>query len=268
MSVAEISSIQVRPRAAIAPSPARIGIVIDAACDLPSRFFDGKDSAVIPVSVRVGDMVYVDQHNPASTLRYLREQQDGRGFTADASPLPVAQMQALFLERFALAYDSVYCLTTASTRSQTYQNAMLASAQSLASIRAVRETAGISRPFQLRVIDSKNQFAAQGIQALALRDMVDSGTSTRDIRDRLFKIIDSTYGYIAIDDLKHMCNRARLRGASSIGLIGASVGTAMDTSPSFAAAWARPRRWPGSAAAPTPGSDCSPSPPGRCSAAC
>lgn len=233
MSVVDVdfSSTPARQPAVIAPTAARVGIVVDAACDLPDGFFDSQDVAVIPVSVKVGNTVYVDQHNPESTLRYLREQHGGRGFIAESSPLPIGQMQSLFLERFALDYDSVYCLTITSTRSQIHDNAMQASAQSLTSIRVARDAAGIQRPFQFRVIDSKNLFAAQGVQALALRDLIDKGTPAKDIRDALFKVIDATYGYIVIDDLKYMRNRARLRGDRSIGLIGATLGTAMDVKP-------------------------------------
>jgi DegV family protein with EDD domain len=225
--------------AEIAPAPAptaepsrqRIGIVVDAACDLPESFFASPDVAVLPVTVQVGNMTYVDQHSPDSTLRFLREQDGGRGVTAVSTPQTAAEMQSMFMERFALDYDSVYCLTISSTRSQIHDHAMQGSVQALPHIREARAAAGVQRPFQMRVIDTKNLFAAQGIPALALRDLLDSDLSSKDIRDRLYQVIDATYGYLVVDDLGYMRKRARLRGDRSVGMVAAMVGGAMDIKP-------------------------------------
>lgn len=209
----------------------RVGIVVDAACDLPESFFGSPDIVVLPVSIQVGDTTYIDQHSPDSTLRYLREQDGGRGVTAVSTPQSVADMQSSFIERFALDYDSVYCLTITASRSQIHDNAMQASLQVLPHVRAARAAAGIQRPFQFRVIDTRNLFAAQGIPALALRDLLDAGLPSRDVRDRLYQTIDATYGYLVVDDLGYMRKRARLRGDRSVGLMTAMLGDAMDIKP-------------------------------------
>jgi len=219
------------PPAVTSSQRLRIGIVVDAACDLPDEFFATPDVAVLPVSVQVGNMTYIDQHSPDSTLRYLREQDGGRGVTAISTPQSVGDMQSMFLERFALDYDSVYCLTITSTRSQIHDNAMQASVQALPHIREARAAAGLQRPFQLRVIDTKNLFAAQGIPALALRDLLSDDLPSKDIRDRLYQVIDATYGYLVVDDLGYMRKRARLRGDRSVGMLASMIGGAMDIKP-------------------------------------
>lgn len=209
----------------------RIGIVVDAACDLPQAFFESPDVTVIPVTIRVGNMVYVDQHHSDSTMRYLREQHGGRGVHATSHPMDVNEMTSLFMERYALDYDSVYCLTITAMRSPIHDTAMQASTQVLNAARAARQAADIHRPLQFRVIDTKNLFAAQGIPALALRDLIDQGMQAKDIREELFKVIDATYGYLVVDDLKYMRARARLRGDRSFGLVSAMLGDAMDIKP-------------------------------------
>lgn len=209
----------------------RVGIVVDAACDLPESFFDSPDVVVLPVSIQVGSMTYIDQHSPDSTLRYLREQDGGRGVTAVSTPQSVVGMQSTFIERFALDYDSVYCLTITASRSQIHDNAMQASMQVLPHIRAARAAAGIQRPFQFRVIDTRNLFAAQGIPALALRDLLAAGLPSKEVRDRLYQVIDATYGYLVVDDIGYMRKRTRLRGDRSVGLMTAMLGDAMDVKP-------------------------------------
>lgn len=209
----------------------RVGIVIDAACDVPDTFLASPDVAVLPVTIQVGNMTYVDQHSPDSTLRYLREQSGGRGVTGVSAAQSVADMQSTFLERFALDYDSVYCLTITASRSQIHDNAMQASMQVLPHIREARAAAGIQRPFQFRVIDTRNLFAAQGIPALALRDLLAADLPSKDVRDRLYDVIDATYGYLVVDDIGYMRKRTRLRGDRSVGLMTAMLGDAMDVKP-------------------------------------
>lgn len=216
---------------ASAATETRVGIVVDAACDLPDAFFSSPDVAVLPVTIQIGDMTYIDQHSPDSTLRYLREQDGGRGATAVSTAQSVADMQSTFLERFALDYDSVYCLTITASRSQIHDNAMQASMQVLPHIREARAAAGIQRPFQFRVIDTRNLFAAQGIPALALRDLLAAGLPSRDVRDRLYEVIDATYCYLAVDDIGYMRKRTRLRGDRSVGLMTAMFGDALDVKP-------------------------------------
>lgn len=218
----------------IGPRPheaVRTGIVVDAACDLPPWYFDSPDVAVLPVSIHVGNMTYVDQHQADSTTRYLQEQHGGRGVNATSHPLEVEAMEQLFTERYAMDYDSVYCLTITSTRSPIHDTAQQASVQMLNAARALRRAEGIQRPLNFRVIDTKNLFAAQGIPALALRDLIDKNTPPKDIRDELFKVIDATYGYLVVDDLKYMRARARLRGDRSFGLFTAMLGDALSVKP-------------------------------------
>jgi fatty acid-binding protein DegV len=102
---------------------ARTAIVVDAGCDLPAEFFARPDVVVLPITVKVGDHAYTDNHNAATTRRFLDENMGGRGAVAETSPYSVREIRALFLERLVLDYDSIYCLTISAKRSEIYDNA-------------------------------------------------------------------------------------------------------------------------------------------------
>ena len=43
---------------------ARVGIVVDASCDVPDAFLKDPDVSVIPIPIRIRGQTYVDQHDP------------------------------------------------------------------------------------------------------------------------------------------------------------------------------------------------------------
>ncbi len=210
---------------------ARVGIIVDASCDVPDDFLNDPDVAVIPIPIRIGSHTYMDQHDPAATRQYMRENANGEGASTQSVPLDAEAMKSLFVERFALDYDSVYCLTIAQSRSPIYDAASQGSMLALNAIRAQRQAADISRPFQFRVIDTKQMFAGSGVAPLALQSMLKAGMETRDIRDALYRVIDTSYAYAVPDDLGYARARAKLRGDKSIGMVSALVGGALDIKP-------------------------------------
>ncbi|MEP7044525.1 MAG: DegV family protein [Dokdonella sp.] len=210
---------------------ARTAIVVDAGCDLPTEFFEQPGVMVLPISVKVGEHEYTDNHSAETTQRFLADNLGGRNAGAETRPYSVKEIRALFLERLVLDYDSVYCLTISAKRSQIYENAMRASLDIIRDSREMRSAAGIAKPFLLRVIDTKNVFAGQGIPALDLADMINRGMAPRDITPRLFKIVEASYGYFVPDDLYYLRTRAKKSGDRSVGLVGAMLGSTLDIKP-------------------------------------
>ena len=210
---------------------ARTGLVIDASCDVSPDFITHPDVAVIPIPIRIGSATYVDQHDADATSRYMRENANGEGVTGQSIPLDADQMSRFFLERFALEYDSVFCLTITASRSPIHDAARHGSTLAMNAIRTTRQASGITRPFQFRVIDTRNMFAGSGIPAMALMDMLATQMPAKDIRDALQRIIDATHTYYAPDNLGYARTRSRVRGDRSIKLLSVLLGSALDIKP-------------------------------------
>ena len=206
----------------------RIGIVVDSACDLPLEYLERNNIVILPITVRIGEAVLADHRDEQATLSFLHAHVAERGHEAETTPFTVNQIRDLFLGRLVIDYDHVFCMTITKTRSPIHDNAMQASFAILNDYKPVRQAAGHNSPFALRVIDTQNLFAAQGITAVEAVRMRDAGASVQQIRVRLEELANNTHGYMIPRDLYYLRNRARTKGDRSVGLLSAALGSALD----------------------------------------
>jgi DegV family protein with EDD domain len=209
----------------------RIGLVVDSACDLPGRYFREHAITLLPVTVRIGDDTLTDMRDEQETLQFLHSHIAERGADAETAPFTVQQIQELFLGRLVIDYDYVFCLTTTRTRSPIYDNAMQASFAILNEYRPIRAAAGHDTPFALRVVDSQNVFAGQGVTAVEAVRLIESGEGAAKIRARLEYLALHTHAYMVAPDLQYLRARTRKRGDRSVSLVAATLGSALDIKP-------------------------------------
>lgn len=151
----------------------RIGIVVDSACDLPPAWLEAHNVKLLPVTVRIGETRFVDLRDERATLDFVEAHVAERGHMAETAAYPSEQIKALFLDELVVDYDYVFCLTITRSRSQIHDNATHASFAILNEYKPIRAAAGHTTPFALRIVDSQQVFAGQGIlpvEAVRLRD--------------------------------------------------------------------------------------------------
>jgi DegV family protein with EDD domain len=209
----------------------RIGLVVDSACDLPKSFLDQHRIAILPITLRIADHTFHDNRDPAVTASFYREHFGQRGQDAETSPFSVDQIRALFLERLVLEHDHVLVLTIAGSRSPIHDNAQQAAHGILTAYKAVRARAGLQGPFTVRVIDTQNLFAGQGVTAVEAVRLIRAGRSATEVRERIEALVPDTYGYMLPRDLYFLRARAQKKGDRSVGLLSAALGTALDIKP-------------------------------------
>lgn len=208
----------------------RIGLVVDSACDLPQAFCEEHGIINLPVTVHVGKEEFVDRRDPAATLEFYRRHLTNAAH-AETAPLSAEQIKELFLQRLVLDYDFVFCETVASSRSPIFENATQASLTILSEYKAVRAKAGVPGPFALRVIDSQNLFAGQGVLAVETARLIREGHTPNRIRERLDALIPNLYLYGLPSDLYHLRSRANKKGDKSVGWLKYAAGIALDMKP-------------------------------------
>lgn len=209
----------------------RVGLVVDSACDLPKDFIERHAIEILPISVRIDDVVQVDHRDEEATLGFLHSHIAERGANAETIPFTVEQIRDLFLRKLVIDYDYVFCMTITRTRSPIYDNAQKASFAILNEYKAVRSAAGNQTPFALRVIDTQTLFCAQGIIPVEAVRLREAGENPPKIRARLEQLAANTYGYLVPRDLYYIRNRARMKGDRSVSLLSAALGTALDIKP-------------------------------------
>ncbi|MGV8942334.1 MAG: DegV family protein [Lysobacter sp.] len=209
----------------------RIGLVVDSACDLPLEYLQDHGVTILPITVRIGQAVLADHRNEEATLEFLDSHVAEGGAEAETMPFTVQQIQRLFLERLVIDFDYVFCLTITRTRSPIYDNAQQASFAILNEYKPTRTGAGNTTPFALRVIDTQNVFAAQGITAVEAIRLRDAGEGAPKIRARLENLALHTHGYVVPRDLYYLRARLRSKGDRSVGLVSAALGSMLDIKP-------------------------------------
>jgi len=209
----------------------RIGIVVDSTCDLPNDFIQGNNVVLLPITVRIGEAFLADHRDEEATLSFLQAHVAERGHEAETVPYSVEQIRDLFLGKLVVDYDHVFCLTVTRTRSPIHEHAVQASFAILNDYKPIRQAAGYNSPFALRVIDTQNLFAAQGVAVVEAVRMRQAGAGVQQIRERLEELALNTHGYMIPRDLYYLRARARAKGDRSVGLLSAALGTALDIKP-------------------------------------
>jgi len=207
------------------------GIVIDACCDVPAEFLTQPNVVVIPIPIKIGNSIYIDQHDLQANARYIRENAQGQGAYGQSEPMNAEQMQDFFLEHCALAFDQVYCLTVDAGVSPIYAAASQGLDMALNTIRKFRHEADISRPFICRVVDTRNVFAGEGIAALLLQELLQQPLHPADMFKKFIKGVNSIHTYITADDLGYARNRIKARGDNSLSWLSVFLGQTLNIKP-------------------------------------
>ncbi len=209
----------------------RMGLAIDASCDIPQTFLQEHNIAVMPITVRVDGEVFLDDRSQAELHRFLDRKLGDRSHSAETEPCSVEEVQQLFLDKLVLEQDCVFCLTVTATRSPINEHVIKASFAVLKHYREVREKAGIPGPFLMRVIDTRNLFAGAAPAIVEATRLIKAGESAPAIRERLTHIANNSYGYMLPRDLYYLRARAKKKGDRSVGLFSAVLGSALDIKP-------------------------------------
>lgn len=209
----------------------RIGLVVDAGCDLPDEMIADENVVVLPIAVRIGDHMTLDTRNSDVTRQFMESDIAKDAAEAETIPYTVDQIRELFLSKLVHEYDYVFCQTIASSRSPIYERAVQASFGILNDYHEIRRAAGNNTPFALRVQDTGNLFAGQALPAWDTLRQRKAGESPMRIRTRLERVVNSTRGLVVTPDLYYMRNRGRKKGDRSVSLVSAMLGTALDVKP-------------------------------------
>lgn len=209
----------------------RMGLAIDAACDLPQAFLHQHNIAVMPITIRVDGEEFMDNRSQVELHRFLDRNLGNRSHTAETIPCSVEDVQKLFLDKLVLEQDCVFCLTITATRSAINDHVIKASFAVLKNYRQMREPQGITGPFLMRVIDTRTLFAGSAPAIVEATRLIEAGEQPAAIRERLTYIANNSYGYMLPRDLYYLRARAKKKGDRSVGLVSAMLGSALDIKP-------------------------------------
>jgi len=199
----------------------RLGIVIDSAAEVPPEVLSNPHVRMLPVPIRLGDRLYLDERNPDATRAFNVHLQDLKtAENARSQPPGEPEIRKFLLEQISTGFDHVFGLFVMSSRSPIYRSAFEAASRVITDSMPVRMRAGIKGPLLVECYDSQNLFSGYGVQVLeALREF-EAEPAVANIRSHMQQLSRSSYGYLAPSNLDYLLVRARARGDTSVGLIG------------------------------------------------
>ena len=186
----------------------RIGVVVDATCDLPETFYTGKGLGLLPIRIQADNAVFADLRKRDETQAFYREHAETDAAKFESTPPSVDEICEVFLKRLVIDYDFVFCITVAAKRSPTFQNVSAAALQVLNQYRPYRTQAGIKTPFAMRVIDGQSFFSGTGALVAETVRMIEQGIGAHEIRLR----IESLAPKICIHMVPQNLSQLRARG--------------------------------------------------------
>lgn len=209
----------------------RVGLIVDSACDLPHEFTRKNDIFIMPVTAVIDGETYIDDHDPVRTQEFYSSGLLDKGHTAETQAFSAEQIHDLFMEKIITEYDVAFCETVAKSRSLVFDNATEAMNSVMAHYQAAREQSGRPGKFSMRVIDSKQIFAGQGLLAAHTLKLIDQKLSKNALRNEVDAFTGKIYTCVIPRDLHYVRERARRRGDKSVSAFGAFLGKTLNITP-------------------------------------
>ncbi len=207
--------------------------VVDSACDLPPEFMKEHGIEILPISVRFGSTLFIDNRDPDTTMDLYRGGVlAAKGIDAETVPYNTEQITELFENRIAPNYEGAQVITITSTRSPMFENARQAAFVNLPRIKIARQKVGKEAHFTLRVMDSRTLFTGQGVLLWeAVRLLEKEKIPLSRISTPLEQLRNNIYAYLVPNDLHFVRNRGKKKGDKSVGWLSYRVGSALNIKP-------------------------------------
>lgn len=211
----------------------RIGLVTDAACDLPPAFLEQHAVTVLPVTLRMGDSEYFDTRDQGETLAFFNKVKPESLQAAEAVPPAVEDIRDLFLRRLVIDYDFVFCVTMDTAAGAMFEHATRASYAILSGYKSIRREAGIEGPFALRVVNSRSLFTGQAVVVADLLRRVQEDLGVGELRRHVDQLSHDVHTYVLPSDIAQLRNATGVGRDHHVGLAGYMVANTLNIKPLF-----------------------------------
>lgn len=209
----------------------RVGLIVDSACDLPYEFRRKHDLFVLPVTAVIDGQTYVDEHEPVRTQEFYQSGLLQKGHHAETRAFSSRQIHDLFMEKIVTQFDVAICETVTRSRSLIFQNATEAMNSVMAHYHEARKVAGRDGTFSMRVLDSRQIFAGQGLLAAHTLRLIGQKLPKNVLRNEIESFTNSIYTCVIPRDLHYIRERARKRGDKSVSALVAFLGRTLNITP-------------------------------------
>lgn len=176
-----------------------VRIVTDSGCDLAPEITDALGVAVVPLSIRFGDVEYTDLVD-LSPEQFYAEMDTQDVLPETAAPAPGAFAEA-FERMAAEGAESIVCINLSEALSATAQ--------------AARTAAKTLDGLDVRVVDSKSATVGQGSIVLRAAEAARAGAGVDEIIEQTNDLSSRTHVFGVLDTLENLKKGGRIGNAQA-----------------------------------------------------
>jgi hypothetical protein len=172
---------------------ADIALITDSACDIPAETLDQHQIHVVPLNLHFKDSVFLDKItiHPHQFYNLLKTQKQ---HPTSSQPSPKT-VQNLF-SFLSTHYDSIIAVTISSKLSGVYEQ--------------FRNAAEKINSKDIKIIDSKNLSASEGLIVLKIAQEIQKGKDFNQIKESVDEWVKKTKILVDINTLKYMVRGGRV----------------------------------------------------------
>jgi DegV family protein with EDD domain len=182
-------------------SSQRVRIVTDSACDLPQQVADDLGIEIVPLTIRIGGVEYVDRAD-LSPSQFWAKCAEVADLPETAAPAP-GEFEAVYRKLAAEGAESVVVISLSAGLSATMQSAELAA-------RSVSDT------IQVTVVDSQQVTLGLGLIVTRAARLAHDGGSHDQVIALARSLATTTKVWGALDTLDNLKKGGRIGGAKAL----------------------------------------------------
>ena len=178
-----------------------VRVITDSACDMPRALLDEHHIDVVPLTIRFGAEEFTDGVDLTSADFWKRCSESAQ-LPETAAPAPGA-FQAAYERAIDDGCDGVVVVALSSELSATYQAAVVGAE-------------AVAGRIDVRVVDSRNVTAAEGLLALDTAEFASTGASVDDVAARATSRAGAAGLVGTLNTLDHLVKSGRVSGAKAM----------------------------------------------------
>jgi fatty acid-binding protein DegV len=153
----------------------RIGLVVDASCDLPDAQLEAHGIRILPSILDFDGKSWVDDRDPPRTMMLYRRYIADRAVVTRSGACSAQEIREIFLQELVLDYERVLVISACAEFSELFQRATEASYSILQEYRQRRAAGERSGSFALRVLDSRTLCAGEAVMVCRALQLLAAG---------------------------------------------------------------------------------------------
>jgi DegV family protein with EDD domain len=153
----------------------RIGLVVDASCDLPDSELEAHGIRILPSILHFDGKSWLDERDPAKTMMFYRRFISDRAVVARSGACSAQEIHEIFLQELVVDFERVLVISACAEFSEMFQRATEASYSILQGYRERRRAGERSGSFALRVLDSRTICAGEAVMVCRALKLLAAG---------------------------------------------------------------------------------------------